>query len=608
MVELPAFPPLPVPRDLYEYGLIGNMHTAALISKWGAVDWACMPRFASPSVFGRILDKEKGGTHAIRPLEGGTSQQRYRPSTNILETHFAIPGERELVLTDFMPVLNGRNGERSPMIVRMVSAHGGPVRIGLTFQPRFNYGAEPAVFFPGDKDLLASSGASEIRHRSPVEDFTITGDRAEAVALVSPGEDFVVELVWGEERPSDRSASALLSQTEKYWRTWIGKVQVPATGVPLETHPIVERSLLTLKLLSHRSTGAFVAAPTTSLPEWPGGVRNWDYRYSWIRDAAHTAKALVMQGHTDEAKAFLRWSLNRTHGRKNGMLRVLYGVHGETNLAERELPNLAGFLDSRPVRVGNGAEYQFQLDIYGSLLNLVHIMANFDAGFLQAEWPYLRALADEVVRLWRRPDRGIWEVRGPPANYVHSKLMAWVALDRSAKLARRFGTAEEVARWEREATTVREEILTRGFDPTLNSFVQSFERHLPDAATLRIPLMGFLPFDDPRVLGTIDRVVRDLSVGPFVYRYRASDGIGCPEGAFLFCSFWLVECLAGAGRMEEARRNWNELIQSASPLGLFSEEYDPFRKAPLGNYPQAFTHIGVLRAAMGLKLISSLRY
>lgn len=587
--------------SLFDYGVIGNMHTASLISNQGSIDWACMPRFASPSVFGRLLDPKKGGFQQVSPVERFVSTQSYRASTNILETFFHLSNDRSLQVTDFMPIFDTAASEEATMIVRRIEARRGPVPIRTAFAPAFDYAQARTQVGRADGRILATAGSYQMAYVPPPGETRMDSDRVETSSEVRPGVPVTVELFWGGRRPTADSAEKLLDRTERYWRRWIADSLPRRQRVSANASQRVERSTLLLKLLSHRDTGAFVAAPTTSLPEWPGGTRNWDYRYSWVRDTAMIATALTRLGLAGEARSFLRWSLGRSHLRKDGKICVLYGVHGETDLTERELPHLSGYLNSRPVRIGNGAEYQFQLDIYGSLLSLAYQMTEVDAPFVALEWPQIAQLATDVMELWGTPDCGIWEVRGPPVNYVHSKLMAWVALDRASRLAVRFGHRAEAMQWGEEATKVRTAVLAHGFDRRVNAFVQSFEHHVADASVLRIPIEGMLPYTDPRVLGTIEYVRRHLARGPFVYRYRRPDGIAGPEGAFLLCSFWLIECLARSGQRELAEEYWNALMASSGPLGLFSEEFDPKSGIPLGNFPQAFTHIGVIQAALALE-------
>lgn len=595
-------PQAPTPNCLFDYGLVSNLHTAALISRFGSIDWACMPYFSYPSVFARLLDVERGGSHLICPREASSSHQRYLPGTNVLETLFLLEGGRALKVIDFMPFVESVDRKPHPHLFRIVSAEGGPVPIHVRFHPRFEYGRHPASYLKVPDGHIARHEPTSLFYRVSQGTTEERGPALETDVLVEPHTSAEVEISWMEEGPCRESARKLFDRTVRFWRAWSEGTQVPAEFVPPDTRLAVERSNLLLKALTSRESGAFVAAATTSLPEWPGGGRNWDYRYSWIRDAAFSANALILSGHLHEAKAFLRWAVRCSQESHDGSLQVVYRLQGTGALTEEEIPELSGFLGSRPVRIGNGAGAQFQLDIYGTILNLAFTMKDVDERYIAEEWTHFRTLVEHVLRIWREPDQGIWEIRGPPRHYVHSKLMAWVALDRGAQLARRFGTSGEAVRWGAEAARVRHAILEQGYDSALGAFVQAFDRRVLDAATLKIPLYGLLPFSDERVTGTIRAIERGLCDGAFVYRYRADDGIDGPEGAFLLCSFWLVECLARSGEIARARRNWDELLTAGSPLGLFSEEYDPRTRTPLGNYPQAFTHIGVIRAAHALGL------
>jgi GH15 family glucan-1,4-alpha-glucosidase len=590
------------PPSIYDYGLIGNLHTAALISRFGSVDWACFPQFDSPSAFARLLDLRRGGYFAIAPRERARPQQAYLPSTAILRTTFALPGSRSLHLTDFMPLLAPAAGERAPMIVRIAEAAGGPIQVDLMLDPRFDYARRPAKWLRDGHRWVGRSAAGSLTVRSAwplrARGSALTGD-----AEMQDGSRAVFELYWGEERPTSDPCLELLRETEQFWTDWVHPGNSPIHLLAGRWHPWIERSEITLKLLSQADTGAFIAAATTSLPEWPGGARNWDYRYVWIRDAAFAAQSFALMGHVFEARSFLRWVVNILHRSTPGSrLRTLYPARGETDLTELELDYLEGYLGSRPVRIGNAASLQFQLDIYGELLDAARLLSDIEPDSLDRSWPLLEGLADQVVTLWRRPDRGIWELRSRPAHYVHSKIMAWVALDRAAHLGRQYGSRGPTVRWEREREAIRAAVLEHGYDRKRETFVQTFENHAVDAANLRIPLVGFLAPDDPRVAGTILRVEEELAEGPFVYRFRPSSRTGPVEGAFLPCSFWRVDCLARAGERERGRLHFEALLEASSAHGLFSEEYDPTLQRPLGNYPQAFTHIALLRAALALGL------
>jgi alpha,alpha-trehalase len=585
---------------LYDYGVVGNLHTAALVSRYGSVDWCCLPRFAAPSVFARLLDRSKGGFFEVAPVEKYESEQTYLPSTNVLLTRFFLRGSRQLDLVDLMPVVPGDPGADLPMVVRVAEARGGPVRIRTTIDPRFRYAQEPARWEAVASGFRArGSGDTLWAHAgAPLE---VRGSALVGEVEVRAGHHLTVEVSWGEERATEELPEELLRATVRYWQEWVHPTTTPFHRIAGLWHSWVERSELLLKLLSSEESGLFVAAPTTSLPEWPGGGRNWDYRYAWVRDAAFCAQALLLLGHLSEAERFLTRIVAQLSLKEGAVpLRVMYSADGVGDLTERELPYLEGFQHSRPVRIGNAAETQFQLDIYGEVLDAADLLALRRPSAVEPYLPGLARLADEVVRLWAQPDRGIWEFRGPPRQYVHSKLMAWVALDRSVNMARRFSYSEAVERWSPVREAVREWILTHGYDAESGSFVQAAGAPAIDAANLRIPLVGFLPFDDPRVRGTVDRIRRELSNGAFVYRYRAPDGLEGPEGSFLPAAFWLVECLARLGQRARAISRWRRLLSAASPLGLYSEEFDPAGYRPLGNFPQAFTHIGVLRAAVAL--------
>jgi GH15 family glucan-1,4-alpha-glucosidase len=600
----------PDPADsvstIYDYGLIGNEKTGALISRFGSIDWACLPRFDSPSVFGRLLGRSNGGFHQVGPLERCVSHQQYVPGTNVLTTFFELRRGVSLILTDFMPM--GPPGSLmggDPRIVRRLVAKGAPIDVEVESDPRFDYARSlPEWSVTGDL-AVARHDESSVSFLAPWP-WRVEDPGAIARGRVEPGTPVYTQVRWGGSPPEEPAPSTLLAVTDAYWRGWVSPPDAPLRRVAARWHPYVERSELVLKLLSYADSGVFVAAPTTSLPEWPGGPRNWDYRYVWIRDAAFTAQVFLLLGHLNEARAYVGWALDRAAQlRDQDELRTVYTVDGLPPPPEVELTHLEGYRGSRPVRVGNAAADQRQLDIYGEILDSAALLEPVDPAFVRDRWPLIERLAQRTVDLWAQPDSGIWEFRTRPAQYVHSKLMCWVALDRAIQLAEAFGKTEPVDRWRRVADEIRATILSRGFDDSLGAFVQAFDRHVLDASALRIALDGMLPANDPRVLSTLAAVEKNLSRGAFVQRYVGDDGLAGPEGAFLLCSFWRVESLARSGQMDRALEHWRSLLEVAGPLLLFSEQYDPVANQPLGNYPQAFTHIGVLRAAFALGLMST---
>jgi len=591
--------------SINDYGLIGNEKTGALISRHGSIDWACLPRFDSPSVFARLVGPENGGYHRVAPTQRYTSHQLYVPGTNVLTTFFEQHRKVALILTDFMPMGpagSGIGGE--PRIIRRLMVKGAPVEVRIEADPRFQYGRSVPSWEIAGVRALARSDGERMSFTAPWE-WRTASPGAVSTGLVEPGTPVFAQIRWGDLPAPEPSESSLLSVTDAYWRGWVSPPDAPLRRVAPRWHPWVERSELVLKLLSYADSGVFVAAPTTSLPEWPGGPRNWDYRYVWIRDAAFTAQVFLLLGHVHEARAYVGWALERAAELKDqDELRTVFTVDGKAPPTETELEHLDGFRGSRPVRVGNAAADQRQLDIYGEILDSARLLERVDPAYVRDRWPILERLAQRTTQLWSLPDSGLWEFRTRPAHYVHSKLMCWVALDRAIDLARALGKTEPIDRWSRVADEIRAAILSRGYDDRLGSFIQAFDRPVIDASGLRVALDGLLPDDDPRVLGTIAAVESTLSRGPFVQRYLGEDGLEGPEGAFLLCSFWLVESLARSGQMEKAHEHWRALLDVAGPLLLFAEQFDPVSRQPLGNFPQAFTHIGVLRAAFALGLMS----
>jgi GH15 family glucan-1,4-alpha-glucosidase len=608
VTSTPAVAPAPERPwpSLYDYGLIGNERTGALISRFGAIDWACLPRFDSPSVFARLLDRESGGFHQVAPVDRYVSHQQYVHGTNLLTTFFELRRGVSLIVTDFMPMGppgSGIGGD--PRIARRLVAKGAPVDVRVVAEPRFEYGRGAPTWTTEAGSATAASGSDRLVCLAPWP-WRASDGGVVSEGRVEPGSPVFAQVRWGTPPLPEPAVANLLAVTDAYWRGWVSPPEAPLRRVAARWHPWVERSELVLKLLSYADSGVFVAAPTTSLPEWIGGPRNWDYRYVWIRDAAFTAQVFLLLGHVSEARAYVGWAFDRAAELKEAEeLRTLYTVDGKAPPPEVDLAHLEGYRGSRPVRVGNAAADQRQLDIYGEVLDLAFLMERVDPAFVRDRWPTIERLAQQTTQLWNLKDAGLWESRADPQHYVHSKLMCWVALDRAVHLAREFGKTESIDRWSRVGEEIRAAILAHGFDEKLGAFVQSFDTPILDASALRIPLVGFLPPDDSRVVGTIDAIQRRLARGAFVHRYEGDDGLEGPEGAFLLCSFWLVESMAKCGRTDEALAHWRTLLDAAGPLLLFSEEYDAQSGQPLGNFPQAFTHIGVLRAAFALGLMSS---
>ena len=585
--------------SLVEYGVIGDLHSAALVSRHGSIDWLCFPRLDSPSVFAALLDAERGGAFSIAPSDPYESEQRYVAETNLLETRFETPTGRA-VLTDFMPVETVDQEEYAfQELHRILVVEKGHVEGGAEFAPRFDYGRVPPNLTRHDHGIHAN-GASHNLVLSSDLPFEVDDDVALADWSLDEGQRLRFILRYGTEyvrRPEVYMTDVKVSLTTAFWKSWI----LPTTFDGRWRDPVL-RSALALKLLIYAPTGALAAAATTSLPETPGGIRNWDYRYSWVRDSAYAMLAFQGLGFTREARRYLRWLRRLLRGltRDVNELRVLYGLEGETDLAETELPHLRGYLESRPVRIGNAAIEQVQHDVYGSLVAAIYESYRFPEGFPDEAWRTVRAVAEHIVRNWERPDQGIWEIRGPPQRYTHSAVMSWVALDRALKIAETRLQGEYWDRWGRERDRIHATILERAWNPRLRSFTQTLDGTDVDASLLTIPLVGFLPPDDPRVLSTMEVLDLELGDGPFLYRYRNDDGLPGKEGAFLLCSFWMVHALAMAGRVEDAQRRFDALSNLAGRLGLFSEEVDPRTLKALGNFPQALTHLAHINAALAL--------
>lgn len=587
--------------SLLDYGIIGDLHSAALVSRQGSVDWLCWPRFDSPSVFARLLDHDQGGHLRVAPEGPYESSQEYEPRTAILHTRFEAPGGRA-TLEAFMPVSESDGHVSGEHEVQMrFAVEEGEVTAGIEFAPRFGYAAAATELRPGPHGVLAAQG-EEAAALSTSAALAVSGTAATGRWRGREGDALGLSLRYDEpivRRHDDADQAAKRRRTAEFWQAWCARGR---HGGPWG--PSVERSALTLRLLTYAPTGALAAAATTSLPETVGGTRNWDYRFSWVRDSSLAMSALHGLGHTREARRYVRWLRRLLRGAPSrvGGLRVCYGLEGETDLPELELGHLRGHRGSRPVRVGNEAAGQVQMDIFGSLADAIHRVDQAPGGLHPDDaWRGLQAIADHVCRHWQEPDHGIWEVRGPKARYTHSALMCWVALDRATAAAHARGQPERAAGWQEALGAIREAILRDGWSERKRSFVQSLGSEGVDASLLLVPLVGFLPANDPRVRSTLHRIREELGSGPFIHRYNAPDGLPGQEGAFLLCSFWMVEALALSGETDEARDRFAALCKLAGPLGLFSEQVDPATGDPLGNFPQALTHLSLIQAALALE-------
>ncbi len=580
-----------------DYGLVGDLQSAGLVGRTGSIDWLAFPRFDSGACFSALLGSDGDGRWLLAPTSGGpATDRRYRTDTLVLESEWQTASGRVRVI-DFMPPR-----ETKPDIVRIVEGLEGHVEMRTELVVRFDYGAVVPWLrrLEGDT-LVAIGGPDALALRSPVE-LRPEGMTHVAEFTVRAGDRVPFVLTWfpsNERPPEPVDPEQALEDTETFWREWLEGCRY--RGAYPEA---VRRSLIVLKALTYQPTGGIVAAPTTSLPELVGGARNWDYRYCWLRDATFTLFALMNAGFVDEARAWRDWLLRAVAG-DPAHAQILYGVAGERRIAEWEVSWLPGYAGSAPVRIGNAAHEQFQLDVYGEVMDALH---QGRAQGLETDghaWSLQQTLMEFLEGAWSEPDEGIWEVRGPRRHFTHSKVLAWVAFDRAVDTVERFDVAGPLDRWRRIRQEIHEEVCREAFHTELNSFTQSYGSTELDAATLLIPLVGFLPATDPRVLGTIDAVQRELTRDGFVERYRPQqhndvDGLAGGEGAFLPCSFWLVDALLLAERDDEARALFERLLSIANDLGLLSEEYDPAEKRLLGNFPQAFTHVGLVNSAYNL--------
>jgi GH15 family glucan-1,4-alpha-glucosidase len=579
---------------LEDYALIGDCETAALVSRAGSIDWLCWPRFDSGACFAALLGTRDHGRWLIEPRDAARSTRRYRRDTLILETTVET-AEGAATVIDFMP-LRGRNSD----VVRLVRGDRGTVRFRTELVIRFDYGrAAPWVTRLPDGTLQGIAGPDMVVLHTPVP---VRGEDLRTVAEfdVAAGATVPFVLTYGESHlppPAAIDPFASLQETEKFWTEWASRSN--GRG---EWAEAITRSLITLKALTYAPTGGIVAAPTTSLPEHLGGVRNWDYRFCWLRDATLTLLALMNAGYYDEARAWRDWLLRAAAGAPS-QVQIMYGLAGERRLPEFVLDWLPGYEDSRPVRIGNAASTQLQLDVFGEVMDALHQARRGALKPQESDWAFQRALLEHLESVWNLTDEGIWEVRGPRRHFTHSKVMAWVALDRGIRAVEDFGLRGHLDRWRALRQTIHDEVCARGFNSELGSFVQSYDSRELDASLLLLAEVGFLPPTDPRIIGTVAAVERHLLVDGFVLRYNTStsnDGLPSGEGAFLACSFWLADAYVLCGRMDDARRLFERLLSLRNDVGLLAEEYDPRARRMVGNFPQAFSHIALVNTAYNL--------
>jgi GH15 family glucan-1,4-alpha-glucosidase len=588
-------------RAIADYGLIGDCRTAALVSSDGSIDWLCTPDFDSPALFARILDARRGGHFAIRPAGTFEARTEYIEESAVLRTTFLTPSG-SATLTDFMAVAAGEGSgalavpRAARSLMRILEGVQGDVALLVDCRPRPDYGARAAAIAAAPNGVRIHLEAGEpLALRSSVP-LGAAGDRAAAELVIRAGDS-----AWLALDLSGASAAIpveALAETLEFWREWHRACRYRGPY-----RDAVFRALLGLKLLMYAPTGAMVAAPTTSLPEEIGGVRNWDYRYTWIRDASFAAHALFHAGHPEDMRRFMRWTCDTALRCEPGELQIMYGIRGERQLSERKLEHLDGYRGSRPVRTGNEASRQFQLDVYGELLHCFDVFRRGELAPQEARdmWPAFRGQVDAVAARWREPDSSIWEMRSAPRHFVHSKAMAWVALDRGIAAAEEAGLPAELDRWRRECDAVYDQVMRCGYDERLGAFVQSYGSGSVDAANLLLPLFGFLSATHPRMRSAVEAIRRSLLHDGLVYRYcGVDDGLPGGEATFAACSFWLVENLAAMGERAEARRLFESLLARATPLGLFAEELEPRGREQRGNFPQALTLLALVNAAVAL--------
>ena len=588
------------------YGVIGDLHTVALVGLNGSIDWLCFPHFDSPSVFAGLLDDEKGGSFQIFPVDDNVKvKQLYLPDTNVLVTRFLLASGGVAELTDFMPIETETRQAWNHRVIRRLTVVRGSMKFRMVCRPAFNYARadhtveqhDQGVVFRSENFHLGLSSEQPLQiqdNRQAFCEFTLDAGQCATFVLHRVDEEGIAEEGW-----TFSEVEASFQDTVRYWRQWIAKCTYKGRW-----REMVYRSALVLKLLTFAPTGAIVAAPTTSLPEAIGGGRNWDYRYTWIRDASFTCYALLQIGFDTEAAKFMGWLEKQSKNiDPKGGLQIMYTINGDPSPEEITLDHLSGYRNSKPVRLGNGASKQLQLDIYGELMDSVYLYNKYVQPISYDQWQSLRELMNWVCHNWQRADDGLWEVRSGRKPFVYSRMMIWVALDRALRIAQKRGLPADTALWEKTRNQVYEEVMEKGWNEKRQCFTQYYGSDTLDASALLMPLVKFVGPSDPKMVATLDRILEELTYDTLVYRYDleqgASDGVTGAEGTFSLCSFWLVEALTRAGRVDDARLKLEKMFSYANHLGLYAEEIGAAGEM-LGNYPQAFTHLSLISATFNL--------
>jgi GH15 family glucan-1,4-alpha-glucosidase len=583
-------------KPIKTYAAIGNTHTAALVNLDGSIDWCCFPRFDSPSIFAALIDAKRGGRFRVSPATPFQSTQEYLKNTNLLKTAFQTQtGTAELL--DFMPCFKvKRQTIGLPEIHRRIRCSKGAVKLEIEFQPKPNYAQSEPEYKADSNYLTAFTGKQTL--------LLTVDDPSKPLSVLCQldlhqDETIWVALLFSSQTPPppewEPQSEYKLARTTQFWRDWTRTCKYNG-----QWSEVVRRSALTLKLLSYSPTGALVAAATTSLPETIGGSRNWDYRYTWIRDSTYTLWALKRLGFQREGKTFIRW-LRAKYRRGISQLKIMSDVEGNGDLAESELPHLEGYMQSHPIRIGNAACTQFQLDIYGEVLDAIYFLHKHGQGVPKIEYDlFVRGLANFICEAYKQPDSGIWEFRTAPKHFVYSKLWCWVGLDRAVSLADEMNQKQDAKKWRHSRQLIKSEIMTKGWSEKNQCFRQHYETDEPDAANLLMPLVGFISPNNPKFQRNLETTIRELSLNDLVYRYKTKDNLRGQEGTFTLCTLWLTQCLAKMGRISEATALFEKVLQHANHVGLYSEQIDPRSGAALGNFPQAFTHLNLINAALDI--------